>query len=83
MARPKSTSIRIALLADVHCNLPALEAVLVDAHKRGFDRLRMIKTTQRSVDDDVERAGRAIHAAGLSRPLFEALVTGCVAVNNE
>lgn len=32
-------SIRIALLADVHGNLPALEAVLADVHRRDVDQI--------------------------------------------
>ena len=30
---------RIALLGDVHANLPALDAVLADAKKRGVDQI--------------------------------------------
>ena len=29
---------RLAVLADIHGNLPALEATLADADRRGFDR---------------------------------------------
>ncbi|MEN9418725.1 MAG: hypothetical protein RI988_2345 [Pseudomonadota bacterium] len=33
---------RIALLADLHANREAVEAVLADAHRRGFDRLALL-----------------------------------------
>jgi predicted phosphodiesterase len=29
---------RIAVIADIHGNMPALEAVLADVHQRGVDR---------------------------------------------
>lgn len=35
----RNKPLQIALLADVHGNLPALEAVLTHARKKGFDRL--------------------------------------------
>jgi len=34
-----TSSVRIATLADVHANLPALPAVLADAHARGCERI--------------------------------------------
>ena len=34
-----TSSVRIAILADVHANLPALSAVLADAHRRGCERI--------------------------------------------
>jgi predicted phosphodiesterase len=30
---------RIAVIADIHANLPALEAVLADIERRAFDRM--------------------------------------------